>query len=184
MTKKFNPVAPENRLPISRIHPGARQFLPVLVFGDGKSQPVPAPKRARKYDAECWIRSDKLHDRYSQVAIPAFMMKDGKSRKFLASRLAYYLTYGKDPGDKYVCHRCDRPKCINGAHLFLATPGENILDAVHKGRRGYRRYHPATMALKAALFRSLTKHGFTNTELKSALGIYQKQLKLAVGRKL
>lgn len=52
----------------------------------------------------------------------------------LAHRLAYYVYYGCDPGNLFVCHTCDTPACCFGAHLFPGTPQDNINDAMRKGR--------------------------------------------------
>src|SRR5438128_94028 len=58
-----------------------------------------------------------------------------RGKNFVASRLAYILTYGDISTDLYVCHRCDNPPCCNPSHLFLGTPSANQYDAAQKGRK-------------------------------------------------
>jgi hypothetical protein len=49
-------------------------------------------------------------------------------------------------GDGLICHRCDRPLCINPSHLFIGSPRDNTQDMIRKGRRATVRGcdHPNT----------------------------------------
>src|SRR6185295_5598152 len=66
-----------------------------------------------------------------------------KRRKFVASRVVYFLLYGVDPGELNVLHRCDNPPCVTKEHLFLGTTQDNSDDMVAKGRsaKGERSGH-------------------------------------------
>ncbi len=61
-------------------------------------------------------------------------------RMFGAHRVSYFLHTGDDPGEKFICHHCDEPRCVNPSHLFIGTPRENKLDSIKKGRHGYNPY--------------------------------------------
>ncbi len=57
-----------------------------------------------------------------------------------AHALAALAYYGPPPPDCYAtCHKCDKPACVNPAHLFYGTARDNALDCVAKGRHGYQR---------------------------------------------
>jgi hypothetical protein len=108
---------------------------------------------------------------YGQITVA------GKNEK--AHRLAYKLTHGFIPEGKWVLHRCDNPRCVNEAHLFLGTHSDNMADMVAKGRasnggRGPRgETHPLARLTESQVrgIRSRCAAGESMRAVASSLGL-------------
>ncbi len=56
-----------------------------------------------------------------------------RDKVYLAPRVCYSIKHS-DPADQCVCHTCDNPRCVNPAHLWLGSKGDNNRDMYQKGR--------------------------------------------------
>ncbi len=65
------------------------------------------------------------------------------NRTFGAHRIAYLLFDGEIPLRLQVHHTCDIKACVNPAHLWVGTPGQNVQDCWNKGRRSHFKMSPA-----------------------------------------
>lgn len=79
-------------------------------------------------DGDCLIYQTRRVTRAGHVTI----FRDG--RYVGVHRAAWELANGPVPRGLYVLHRCDRPRCVNVAHLFLGTIADNNADRDQKGR--------------------------------------------------
>src|SRR5262245_21355467 len=79
---------------------------------------------------QCWIWTGSLTKSggYEQLACSRRL---GPIR---ANRLPRELHYGAIPDGICVLHECDTPACVNPAHLFLGTRGDNCRDMGRKKR--------------------------------------------------
>lgn len=54
----------------------------------------------------------------------------------LAHRKVWIEAHGWIPSHLEVRHKCDNKRCINLDHLELGTRSQNMIDRVHRGKRG------------------------------------------------
>lgn len=102
-------------------------------------------------------------------------------RSYPANRVAYAIHNGALPSGLCVCHSCDNPGCVNPAHLFLGTLGENNTDRNNKGRtndsRGERNNACKLKEEQVREIRTLLgKGGLSYKDLSKMFGVSPSQI--------
>ncbi len=93
-----------------------------------------------------------------------------------AHRYSYILHNGPIKDRLFVCHKCDNPRCVNPAHLFLGTPKDNTEDMVNKGRCARGEKHPKAKLSKGRVKKiraEYAKGGTTHRKLAAKFNISQ-----------
>jgi hypothetical protein len=72
---------------------------------------------------------------YTRYCDPEGRAKTQIGYKSIPTARLSYIVFKKRPiGNKFVCHSCDNPSCINPEHLWLGTHQDNMADRDVKGR--------------------------------------------------
>lgn len=64
-----------------------------------------------------------------------YVGEDNKKRHMLAHRASHEIFIGPIPPGLFVLHSCDRPICVQPAHLRAGTHSDNMFDMWGRGRR-------------------------------------------------
>lgn len=94
----------------------------------------PIPERYPEL-GPCWLWTGAV---FGEKEYGQFWLAQRNRR---AHMVAWEWANGPIPDGLLVCHRCDRPRCVNPGHLFLGTHIENMLDRDAKGRMSHGPKH-------------------------------------------
>lgn len=121
----------------------------------------------------CWTWRGALNGHgYGQLAV-------GAARPEIASRAAYMAWVGPLADGAVVCHRCDNPPCINPAHLFIGTRGDNNQDMAAKGRHAHGARAPYARLTDADVFeirRRYAAGGIRYVDLADEYGVSKSEI--------
>ncbi len=138
-------------------------------------------------DTGCWEYTGYLKENgYGTMKI---YVRDfyPKKRTFLIHRVSYAYFNGEDPGELFVCHKCDNPSCINPDHLFLGTPLDNTRDMWNKGRAADQGgMNNGRCKLSEDVVEQIVesiKNGKSNTAIAAELPVTHSQVSLIRGGK-
>ena len=94
--------------------------------------------------------------------------RNGKEFGIRAHVYSWQLYIGRPiPKSMVVCHKCDKPYCVNPDHLYIGTNDDNSKDMVAKGRsaRGEKNCKAKTTAEEVKEIRYLYKKGYSYKEI-------------------
>ena len=103
------------------------------------------PKVDKRGPDECWPWTAYI----SPYIGYGWMGRGGRGNGGLNShRASWEVHFGPVPDGLCVLHKCDNRVCVNPAHLFLGTKGDNMRDCIKKGRyrNGYLRGEASPLA--------------------------------------
>ena len=113
-----------------------------------------------KCETGCWEWTACKHNTgYGQMSI--------NQKPKLSHRLSWEIYVGEIPEDLCVLHQCDNRLCVNPAHLFLGTRGDNARDCKSKGRNafGERNGMARLTSKQVERIRDLRRQGHSSKEL-------------------
>ena len=128
------------------------------------------PSRINRIKNGCWEwQAAKDESGYARMGIA------GKTWR--VHRLMWTIFYGSIPrgGQRFICHTCDNPKCVNPDHLRLGNNKDNVTDCFLKGRgaRGEKFPQAKLTENNVMEIRRRSANGETLDALAAAFGVSQ-----------
>lgn len=128
----------------------------------------------------CWMWKGSVNSS-STIQYGQFVKANGLH--IAAHRFSYEYFREKIPKNKYACHRCDKPLCVNPFHIFIGTQQDNINDMWNKGRaHPGGALHPNCRLTEEIVIeaRRLRKNGFSITALIRKYNVSSKTIRNAL----
>ena len=127
-------------------------------FSSRRASLMPTPLHTRfwpkvRVTPGCWLWQGATNGRYGRIC--AFGNHGSPAG---AHRVAWLLVHGPIPPGLFVCHRCDKPLCVNPDHLFLGTQIENMADCGAKGRHVKGELHARAKVTAAQVIEIRQRH--------------------------
>jgi hypothetical protein len=108
---------------------------------------------------------------YGQTRLP------GATSTTTAHRAAWIKAFGPIAPGLHVAHACDNRRCINLAHLFLATARENNHDMIAKGRARIIGEHNGNARLRAVDVATIRQSRETTRCLAARYGLTSRYIR-------
>lgn len=122
---------------------------------------------------ECWLWiGTKNRSDYGKLSFKG-------NKTAIASRVAYELFKGPIEPNKYICHTCDIPSCVNPDHLWIGTHIENTIDMIQKGRQ-----HSKLKIKDIFHIRDLWQQGYSNQKLMELFQVTSGTISSIVNRRI
>jgi hypothetical protein len=129
-------------------------------------------------EGECWVWQGRLQTQ-NKFGTEPYGVLFRYGRNLYAHRYAYELVKGLIPKGMEIRHSCDRPRCINPAHLLVGTHAENMADMSKRGRARTRPLRgenaPWAILTEAGIreIRIALESGETHRSLGIAYGVHR-----------
>lgn len=130
----------------------------------------------------CWLwEGGTTGDGYGAIEVG----RHKKKRAVPVHVVSWIIHFGSVPNGLCVLHTCDIRHCVNPAHLWLGTKGQNNKDAAAKGRssKGEKRWNAKLSEAEVIRIRQLRQIGYLQKDIAEEFGVSQSQTSSLILRK-